>query len=142
MTSFPIKNWPTPTIVTEVQNFLGFTNHLKCFTHKYAHIVHPLHVLTDGDNANKRKQKVEWRWECDESFQKLKEICSSTPILTYAIFPKPFVLHTDTHGLGLRVMLQQQYADDTDRVIAYASHTLSKSERNYPAHKLEFLSLK
>ena len=27
-------------------------------------------------------------------------------------------------------------------VIAYASRTLSKSERNYPAYKLEFLTLK
>ena len=28
------------------------------------------------------------------------------------------------------------------RVIAYASHTLNKSERNYDVHKLEFLALK
>ena len=36
----------------------------------------------------------------------------------------------------------QQQADGTDRVIAYASHTLSKCERNYPAHMLEFLVFK
>ena len=29
-----------------------------------------------------------------------------------------------------------------DRVVAYASRTLSMSKRNYPAHKLEFLALK
>ena len=29
-----------------------------------------------------------------------------------------------------------------DHVIAYASQTLSKSEKNYDAHKLEFLALK
>ena len=29
-----------------------------------------------------------------------------------------------------------------ERVIAFASRTLSKSERNYDAHKLEFLALK
>ena len=28
------------------------------------------------------------------------------------------------------------------KVIAYASRGLNKSEKNYPAHKLEFLALK
>ena len=29
-----------------------------------------------------------------------------------------------------------------NRVIAYAIRTLSQAEKNYPAHKLEFLALK
>ena len=32
--------------------------------------------------------------------------------------------------------------DKHQRVIAYASHSLSNTEINYPAHKLEFLALK
>ena len=39
-------------------------------------------------------------------------------------------------------VLYQQQDDGMFRVIAYASRTLSKSERNYDAHKLEFLALK
>ena len=39
-------------------------------------------------------------------------------------------------------MLYQKEDDGTDRVIAYASQTLSKSEKNYDVHKLEFLALK
>ena len=35
-----------------------------------------------------------------------------------------------------------QVWDGQKRVIAYASRSLSKSERNYPVHKLEFLALK
>ena len=35
-----------------------------------------------------------------------------------------------------------QYEDNQRGVIAYASRSLSPSERNYPAHKLEFLALK
>ena len=35
-----------------------------------------------------------------------------------------------------------QVQDGQKRVITYASRSLSKSERNYPVHKLEFLALK
>ena len=35
-----------------------------------------------------------------------------------------------------------QNQNDQRRVIAYASRSLSPSEKNYPAHKLEFLTLK
>ena len=39
-------------------------------------------------------------------------------------------------------MLYQKQEDGKERVIAYASHTLNKSEQNYDAHKLKFLALK
>ena len=39
-------------------------------------------------------------------------------------------------------MLYQRQEDDTFCVIAYASRSLSKTEKNYSAHKLEFLALK
>ena len=39
-------------------------------------------------------------------------------------------------------MLAQIKEDGLERPVAYASRTLSISERNYDAHKLEFLALK
>ena len=39
-------------------------------------------------------------------------------------------------------VLYQKQDDGTDHVIPYASRTLSKAEKNYDAHKLEFLGLK
>ena len=62
--------------------------------------------------------------------------------MAYANYQKPFKLHTDASEHGLRAVLYQQQDDNTERVIAYASRTLSKSERNYDTHKLEFLALK
>ena len=56
-------------------------------------------------------------------------------------FKVPFILHTDASSDGLGAVLYQNQ-DDQRRVIAYASRCLSPSERNYPAHKLEFLTLK
>ena len=64
------------------------------------------------------------------------------PILAYANYKKPFKLHIDASENALGAVLYQKQDDGTDHVIAYASQTLSKSEKNHDAHKLEFLALK
>ena len=56
-------------------------------------------------------------------------------------FGKPFKLHTDMSVLGLGAILYKEQ-DGVERVISYASQSLSKSEFKYPIHKLEFLCLK
>ena len=51
-------------------------------------------------------------------------------------------MHTDASEKGLGAVLYQKQEDGTDHVIAYTSHALSKSEKNYDVHKLEFLASK
>ena len=51
------------------------------------------------------------------------------------------MLYTDASTDGLGVVLHQDI-DKDERVIAYTSRSLKPSEKNYPAHKLEFLALK
>ena len=57
------------------------------------------------------------------------------------ILKSPFILHTNASGDGLGALLYQDQ-DGQRRVIAYASRSFTKSERNYPVHKLELLALK
>ena len=60
---------------------------------------------------------------------------------TLTIYKRPFVLHVDACASRLGAVLCQE-SDGMERVIPYASRGLSKSGRNYPAHKLEFLAFK
>ena len=76
------------------------------------------------------------------AYDQLKDLCTSTPILAYADYRKPFQLQTDASDLGLGAVLYQGDDNKHQRVIAYANRSLSNTERNYPAHKLEFLALK
>ena len=76
-----------------------------------------------------------------EAFNTLKDQLSSPTILAYADFKKPFILQTDASTDGLGAVLYQEQ-DGLEKVIAYASRGLRKSEGNYRAHKLEFLCLK
>ena len=77
-----------------------------------------------------------------DHFEQLKELCSNTPVLAYPDYKQKFKLYTDASESGLGAVLMQIKEDGLERPIAYASRTLSKSERNYDAHKLEFLALK
>ena len=137
-----IKNWPTPTNVTEVRSFLGFVGYYRRFIPKFTQVACPLHELTLGKNAGKKKAAIKWDSRCQQAFDDLKTLCTTAPILAYADFTKPFKLHTDTCGTGLGAVLYQTREDGTKAVIAYASRSLNKAESHYPAHKLEFLTLK
>ena len=137
-----IVKWPVPETVHDVRSFLGFTNYYRKFVYKYAQKTKPLNKLISGENAKKKHRKVDWTDECQEAFENLKDACTDTPILAYADYKKPFRLNTDASEKELGAVLYQTQEDGTQRVIAYASRSLSKTERNYDAHKLEFLALK
>ena len=95
-----------------------------------------------GENAKKKTNGIEWTEQCEQAFNKLKGICSDTPILAYADYSKCFKVHTDASKQGLGAVLYQDQDDGTTRVIAYASRNLTKSEKRYHSSKLEFLALK
>ena len=117
----------------EVQSFLWFTYYYRRFIKDYAKVARPLNVLISGESASKKKKLIEWTEGCQLAFDKLKELCTTTPILAYADNKKEFQLHTNASELELGGVLYQ--ADDKGvlRVIAYASRSLSQTERNYPA---------
>ena len=50
-----IRNCPTPTTVTEVQSFLGFMGYYHRFIPKFTQVAQPLHELTSGENAGKKR---------------------------------------------------------------------------------------
>ena len=145
-----LSSWPVPNNVKALRSFLGFTGYYRRFVKDYARIVKPLNDLLVGHPTQKpvsKKRKrvaVQWKWgDAEQSaFDILKETLSSPPVLAYADFSKPFILHTDASSEGLGAVLYQLQDDGKERVIAYASRGLRNAEKHYPAHKLEFLCLK
>ena len=64
------------------------------------------------------------------------------PILAYANYYKPFKLHTDACSLRLGAVLYQSDKSGLDRVIAYASRTLSKSPKKISSLQVRISSFK
>ena len=69
--------------------------------------------------------------QCQEAFDRLKELLASSPILKFPDFKCPFILETDASGSGLGAVLAQEQPDGTTHPIAYASRSLQKHEQNY-----------
>ena len=82
-----------------------------------------------------------WGPKQQVAFEELIRLVTTAPVLAFADYTKPSVLHTDASGDGLGAVLYQKQ-DGIERVIADASRRLSNAERNYSTHKLEFLALK
>jgi len=145
-----VANWPVPTNVDETRSFVSFAGYYRRFVKDFASIAKPLTDLFSGIRNHKKRRKgcrskpiVPWEWgpEQQQSFEALKRALTTPPILGYPDYTLPFELHTDASGSGLGAVLYQEQ-DGMKRVIAYASRGLKNAERNYPAHKLEFLALK
>ena len=135
-----VVNWPTLTSVKEVRRFIGFAGFYRRFIKNFSSVARPLHNLLKVPEGQKTAQ-FSWNLDQEESFIKLKKLLSSSPVLAFADFTKPFLLHTDASGDGIGAVLYQEQ-DNKERPIAFASRSLSTSEKNYPAHKREFLALK
>jgi len=143
-----IQNWNEPGDVDELRKFLGFAGYYRRYIPNFSKLSQPLSELLVGLSGKKRGKKrsrdckvsTAWKWgpEQQQSFSALKQALLSPPVLAHADFQLPFQLHIDASGSALGAVLYQ-VQEGIPRVIAYASRSLNKAERLYPAHKLEFL---
>lgn len=129
-----VANWPTLTSRREVQQFIGFANYYRRFIKDFAHLAKPLHRLTE------RTQPFTWTAECQSSFDHLRKLLCSAPILAYPDFQKPFILDTDASDMGIGGVLSQVDDKGREKVIAYGSRLLTKPERKYCVTRRELLA--
>ena len=80
----------------------------------------------------KKGNKFEWSQKCEDSFQKLKTLLTTTPILRIVDPNKDFIVCTDTCNDVLGRVLTQE-----GHVIAYESRKLEIHEKNYVTYELE-----
>ena len=129
-----IVDWPIPTCVKDVRSFLGLASYYRRYVKGFCEFAKPLHDLT-------RKSVVfHWTSECEEAFYALKQCLTTSPVLAYPNNSGKFILDTDASSYGIGAVLSQEQ-DGKERVIAYASRTQSKTERNYCVTRKELLAV-
>ncbi|XP_073429286.1 uncharacterized protein [Dendrobates tinctorius] len=97
-----VQEWPTPTTVKDVWAFLGFTGYYRRVMKNCTCLANPLLELLKGVPSGLKNLAIQWGSSQEEAFRALKMALTETPILAYADFSMPFILHNDgsLHGLG------------------------------------------
>ena len=80
-----VKNWVRPTNVSEIRSFVGLASYYRRFVKGFSSFASQLTNLT------KKNVPFVWSDECEESFQKLKTLLTTAPILTLPVEGKNFM---------------------------------------------------
>ena len=129
-----ISSYPRPKTVKQLRTFLGLVNYFRKFLQKRAEICAPLNALT-------RKNAVfHWSKQCEESFQQIKIMFATQPVLQYPKFNQEFYLACDASTISIGACLSQKNKDGHFMPVAYCGRSLSKHEKNYTITRLELLA--
>ena len=130
-----IVNWPTPKNVHDVQGILGIGNYYCIFVKDFSQKVQPLVELT-------RKSKlIRWTQECQAAFDEIKQALIGPDIMAFPTDDDLYILDCDAANDSIAFVLSQKQSN-VEKVVAYGSQTLGKSERNYCATDQELLAIK
>ena len=94
-----IEYWPTPTSVTDIMFFLGLAGYYRNIIENFLIIACPMTAL------QKKENKFLWMTKCEESFQNIKHILMTAPILRCVDPNGDFIVCTDARKEGLEPVL-------------------------------------
>lgn len=129
-----VRNFPVPVSSKDVRSFVGLCSYFRRFIKDFATIARPLTDLL------KTNATFAWGPEQAAAFSTLVSRLTTAPILAHYDPSAPTEVRTDASGFGIGAILAQRHAGH-DRVIAYASRLLSRSERQYTITERECLAL-
>ena len=126
---------PRSNDVAEVRSFLGLINYYHRFLPNLSTTVHPLTQLLEKNH--------QWKWteQCEAAFHKVKEMITSGQVPTHYDPNLPLRLACDASPAGIGAMLSHVMSDGTERPIAFASRTLTKTEQKKAQIDKEALSI-
>ncbi|CAN6685845.1 unnamed protein product [Malus baccata var. baccata] len=129
-----VRHLPSRTSVREVRSFLGHAGFYRRFIKDFLKIAQPLCRLLQKEVA------FEFTKECTESFNQLKELLTTAPIIVPPDWSLPFELMCDASDYALGAVLGQR-KDKRPHVIYYASRTLNDAQLNYSTTEKELLAV-
>mgnify|MGYP006181350467 FL=1 len=129
-----IQDWPVPIDVKGIRSFLGICSYYRRFIPRFATIAACINHLLKKDIP------FVWSSECQQSFEQLKALLLTSPVLVLPNPSLPFTIATDASKVAIGGVLLQDHGSGLQPV-EYISRTMLPAERNYPVHQQELLAV-
>lgn len=125
---------PPPTDLAALRSFLGLVSWYSKFLPNFATVVAPMRTCASD------KEHFLWTPAAQASFEEVKQLLVDSPAL--AIFDPSLqtVISTDASDYGLGAVFAQVQPDGTEKPVAFASRTLTVTERKYSTVEKEALA--
>ena len=125
-----LNNTPCPKNKKGLETFLGLCQYYAKFIKNYSDIVAPLNDLRKGD------REFKWTKSAQESFEKVKVLLTSDPVLRAFDINKDSVLTSDASENAIGAILSQKGCP-----VVYISRKLTNAEKAYSNIEREALAV-
>ena len=109
---------------------MGLARYYRRFVEGFSRVAYPITSL------QKKGKVFKWTKDCQRSFEQLKHLLTTAPVLCVADLEKEYVVCTDASKEGVGGVLMQE-----GKVIAYESRKLKEHEQKYSAYDLELTAV-
>ncbi|KAM7288053.1 uncharacterized protein ISCGN_031742 [Ixodes scapularis] len=130
-----ILDAPQPQDSKQLRSFLGMVTFYGKFLPDLSTTIAPLNELLRKD--------VVWTWSkrCQDAFNMVKRLLVDAPVLAHYDPKADLQVSCDASAYGLGAVLSRVYSNGDTRPIAFASRTLTSSEKNYSQLEKEALAI-
>lgn len=130
-----VRAFREPRTATELRSFLGLASYVSSFVPLFGTLTHALWRTASA-------KPFCWSQEAQDAFENTKQAIINTTVTNgYFSDTDGIRLYTDASPVALGAVLTQIGADGVERIISFASKTLTATEQRYPQTQREALGI-
>ena len=133
-----IRDFPQPTTLCKLREFLGLINFYHHFIPRCATILTPLNSILKSTAPN--NHELQWTNDAIAAFQEIKDALVNATLLVHPQPDAPINIMTDASDIAIGAVLQQ-YLDGQWCPLSYFSRKLSPTEQRYSTFDRELLAV-